>query len=178
MDKILLGAGHHPNYPGACYFNLREYDIVKRMCLNIFTNFKDKMNLGIVADNTNVKDYNSFMKWKVDWINKYNPDLYIEFHLNADASGLANGVEVLVNPKFAGVIPVAEKLVNFSSLILGNKNRGVVKRDDLYVLNTTKCNSMIYEVYFLSNKKEVDTYNFNYVDNVVGWVLYRALKSF
>ena len=175
--KVLIGAGHHPNYPGACYFGLKEHDVVKRVVLSIYNNFKDELDLEVLPDKLGVSSYKEFMDWKVDWINKYAPDLYVEFHLNADRSGKGRGTETLIYPS-SRAYSFASRLADLTSFVLGNRNRGVKERGGLYVLKRTKCLAIIYEVYFISNKQEVSIYNNECIDNVIGWVFYRVVKNF
>lgn len=76
-------------------------------------------------------------------------DLVMELHLNA-ASATAEGCEVLY--KSAKGKKYAEKIQKQLSKVF--KNRGTVKRDDLYMLNQTKAPAIILETFFCTNQKE------------------------
>lgn len=76
-------------------------------------------------------------------------DLVIELHLNA-ASPTAEGCEVLY--KSARGKKYADKIQKQLSKVF--KNRGIVKRDNLYMLNQTKAPAIILEPFFCTNPKE------------------------
>ena len=77
-------------------------------------------------------------------------DLVIELHLNAAATNVAEGCEVLYKSskgeKYA--VKIQKQLAKVF------KNRGVVKRDNLYMLNQTKAPAIIMEPFFCTNPKE------------------------
>lgn len=77
-------------------------------------------------------------------------DLVIELHLNAAATKTAEGCEVLYKStkgkKYADAIQ--------KQLSKVFKNRGTVKRDNLYMLNQTKAPAIIIESFFCTNPKE------------------------
>lgn len=76
-------------------------------------------------------------------------DLVMELHLNA-ASPTAEGCEVLY--KSVKGKKYADKIQKQLSKVF--KNRGTVKRDDLYMLNQTKAPAIILETFFCTNQKE------------------------
>lgn len=77
-------------------------------------------------------------------------DLVIELHLNAASTKTAEGCEVLyksvTGKKYA--TKVQKKLAKVF------KDRGIKKRDDLYMLNQTKAPAIIIEPFFCTNQKE------------------------
>lgn len=77
-------------------------------------------------------------------------DLVMELHLNAAATNVAEGCEVLY--KSARGKKYADKIQKQLSKVF--KNRGTVKRDDLYMLNQTKAPAIILETFFCTNKHE------------------------
>ncbi|HIS89388.1 TPA: N-acetylmuramoyl-L-alanine amidase [Candidatus Avigastranaerophilus faecigallinarum] len=83
-----------------------------------------------------------------------NSDLFISIHCNSHVNPSANGVEVLYFPssikgkKYAEIMQQA--LVNITKL----KNRGIIPRNNLYVLKATKAPAILIELAFLSNSKE------------------------
>lgn len=76
-------------------------------------------------------------------------DLCIELHLNAGTK-TAQGTEVLY--KSQNGKKYADRVQKQLSKVF--KNRGVKKRDYLYMLNATKSPSIIIETFFCTNKKE------------------------
>lgn len=77
-------------------------------------------------------------------------DLVMELHLNAAGAKTAEGCEVLYKSvkgkKYADSIQ--------KQLAKVFKNRGAVKRDNLYMLNQTKAPAVIIESFFCTNPKE------------------------
>lgn len=77
-------------------------------------------------------------------------DLVIELHLNAAGTKTAQGCEVLY--KSANGKKYATKVQKQLSKMF--KDRGAVKRDNLYILNQTKAPAILIEVFFCTNKAE------------------------
>ena len=86
---------------------------------------------------------------KLNIINLGRYDLVIELHLNAASPG-ATGTEVLFRSN-AGKKYAASIQKQLSSVF---KNRGIVKRDDLYMLNQTKPPAVLIETFFCTNKND------------------------
>lgn len=87
--------------------------------------------------------------YKLGIINSSDYDLVIELHLNAGVS-TAEGTEVLYTSskgkKYAQVIQ--DKLTEVY------RDRGVKKRDDLYILTKTKAPAVVLETFFCTNREE------------------------
>lgn len=87
--------------------------------------------------------------YKLNLVNSGGYDLIIELHLNA-ASANAKGTEVLYKSD-AGK-KYAHKIQKQLSTVF--TNRGIKKRDDLYMLNSTKPTALILETFFCTNKSD------------------------
>ena len=87
--------------------------------------------------------------YKLNKINGRNFDLVIELHLNA-ATPSAKGTEVLY--KSSTGKKYAEKVQKQLATIF--TDRGVKKRDDLYILNGTKPPAILLETFFCTNKND------------------------
>ena len=98
---------------------------------------------GIFTKSTEEKSY----KLAIEHATKY--DLCIELHLNA-ATPAAEGCEVLY--KSVKGRKYADKVQRQLAKVF--KNRGTQKRDNLYMLNGTKCPCIMLETFFCTNKKE------------------------
>lgn len=85
--------------------------------------------------------------YKLKLINAEQFDLVIELHLNA-ADETANGAEVLY--KSSNGKKYAEKVQKQLATLF--KDRGIKKRDDLYILNGTKPTAILIETFFCTNK--------------------------
>ncbi|MCI8308093.1 MAG: N-acetylmuramoyl-L-alanine amidase [Lachnospiraceae bacterium] len=86
---------------------------------------------------------------KLEIINSGNYDLVVELHLNA-ASPSANGCEVLY---------ISDKGKRYASAIQNQlagifRDRGIVKRNDLYMLNKTTPPAILIETFFCTNKND------------------------
>lgn len=77
-------------------------------------------------------------------------DLVMELHLNAARTKTAEGCEVLY--KSAKGKKYADGIQKQLAKVF--KNRGTVKRDNLYMLNQTKAPAIILEPFFCTNPKE------------------------
>ena len=87
--------------------------------------------------------------YKLDIVNHGKYDLVIELHLNASVAS-AEGAEVLYisknGKKYAARVQKALTTVF--------RDRGIKKRDNLYMLNQTKPVTIMLETFFCTNKKE------------------------
>lgn len=77
-------------------------------------------------------------------------DLVIELHLNAAATKNAEGCEVLY--KSTNGKKYASKIQKQLAKVF--KDRGIIKRDNLYILNQTKAPAVLVEVFFCTNPTE------------------------
>ena len=77
-------------------------------------------------------------------------DLVIELHLNAAGTKTAEGCEVLY--KSTNGKKYATKVQKQLAKVF--KDRGIAKRDNLYILNQTKAPAGLVEVFFCTNPKE------------------------
>ena len=92
--------------------------------------------------------------------NMHTVDLDISIHFNDSDSSDSNGTEVHVYSKDSKAYSYAEKITNNISA-LGFKNRGVKISPQLFVLKKTKNPSLLIEVCFVKNAKDVDLYKKN-----------------
>ena len=88
--------------------------------------------------------------YKLNVVNNNKYDLVIELHLNAASNPNAEGCEVLYisekGKKYAKAVQ--------SKLATVFKDRGIKRRDNLYMLTQTKPVCIMLETYFCTNKKE------------------------
>lgn len=88
--------------------------------------------------------------YKLNIVNKNNYDLVIELHLNASSNTAAEGCEVLyISEK--GKMYAKEVQKKLATVF---KDRGIKRRDNLYMLAQTKPVCIMLETYFCTNKKE------------------------
>ena len=79
-----------------------------------------------------------------------NYDLVMELHLNAAVTKNSQGCMVLY--KSSTGKKYAEKVQKQLAKVF--EDRGIVKRDDLYMLNQTKAPALILETFFCTNQEE------------------------
>lgn len=92
-------------------------------------------------------------KYKLDIINKGSFDLVVELHLNAFYNPDANGTEVYYYSNTGKIY--ADRVQKKMTTMF--KDRGVQKRTNLYILNSTKPPAILLELFFCTNKKDVKT---------------------
>lgn len=88
--------------------------------------------------------------------NRQDLDWFISIHFNASSSHEGHGVEVYTyeGRQYQDALDVCSNIAE-----LGFHNRGVKAGSGLYVIRKTKAKSMLIEVCFCDNQKDVDTYN-------------------
>ena len=100
----------------------------------------------------------SYLKEQVALANKDKYDLVVQIHFNASENTLKPmGTEVLYLSDKGK--EYAEKVVQ--SLGKAYKNRGVVKRDNLYWLKNTNSPAILIETCFVDSKADTDNYIMN-----------------
>lgn len=88
--------------------------------------------------------------YKLNIVNKGVYDLIVELHLNASEKPASKGTEVLYKSNL-GKVYADRVQAKLSTLF---QNRGVLYRDDLYMLNQTKPVTIMLETFFCTNKDE------------------------
>lgn len=156
--RILLTVGHSKlkngyitSADGTEHGGGNEYAFNKSFSKHVKTALEEK---GHEVDRV-VCPEGTFTRWQdekkyklaIERATKY--DLCIELHLNS-AAPTAEGCEVLYvstkGKKYAD--KVQEQLAKVF------RDRGVKKRNDLYMLNETRCPCIMLETFFCTNKKE------------------------
>ena len=114
---------------------------------------------------------NEYLAAAVALANKHELDWFISIHFNASKSHEGNGVEVYTyeGRQYQDALDVC---ANISSL--GFKNRGVKAGTGLYVVRKTKAKSMLIEVCFCDNKKDVELYEAAGVQKIAG-AIFKAI---
>ena len=92
------------------------------------------------------------LSWKVRIINSLSPDLVIETHLNAFSDSKVSGCETLYYPENQN--EKIAKMIQFELVNkIGNRDRGVKARRDLFILKRTP-STFIIEPLFLTNSDD------------------------
>lgn len=156
--KIAITVGHsqlkngsYTSADGTAYGGCNEYKWCKKFSKQLATQLKKnghKVDTIICPE----KEFTSSKQekpYKLNIINSGNYGLVIELHLNA-ATPSANGCEVLYKStkgkKYASAIQ--------KQLATVFRDRGIVKRDNLYILNGTIPTTVLLETFFCTNKSD------------------------
>lgn len=187
-NVIVVDAGHGGNDPGTIGFS-GSYE--KDINLEIARKLKEKLDSNgykVILTRNSDEYIDNLLRAKI--ANKKRARVFISIHANAmENNNSTNGVQVLYYPnrestigdlgnnEFASII--MDSLLNGTSAI----DKGIIKREDLIVLNQTKMPAIVVETGFLSNQSEeklllIDEYQNKIVDSIVkGLEIYFNLNS-
>lgn len=171
--KLLLSDGHDIKYDG--YINedknLSEHKLVIHYN-NLLQNFlmrcsidMARLNLDYMAED--FKDKSDSLKKKVEIINKYNFDLAVEIHLNSSPEkNTATGFEIITYQKRSNATIMAKIIENRIKKNMKDiiKVRETKYNPNLYLLRKTKIPTLIIELFFLNNDKDVEMYYENQIN--------------
>lgn len=156
--KIALTVGHsrlkngcYTSADGKKYGGCNEYIWCKRFSRQVAAALKKNGHTvkRIVCPEKKFTSSKQEKPYKLNLINSGKYDLVIEFHLNAGAP-TSKGVEVLYKSD-AGK-KYAKKIQKQLATVFSD--RGIKKRDDLYILNGTKPPALIIETFFCTSKED------------------------
>lgn len=118
---------------------------------------------------------NEYLAASVALANRQDLDWFISIHFNASASHEGNGVEVYTyeGRQYQDALDVCSNIAE-----LGFHNRGVKAGSGLYVIRKTKAKSMLIEVCFCDNQKDVDTYNAIGGADAIAKAIYKAIYDY
>lgn len=118
---------------------------------------------------------NEYLAASVALANRQDLDWFISIHFNASASHEGNGVEVYTyeGRQYQDALDVCNNISE-----LGFKNRGVKAGSGLYVIRKTKAKSMLIEVCFCDNQKDVDTYNALGGADAIAKAIYKGIYDY
>lgn len=159
--KIMLSVGHSILRNGCCtsadgrpYGGCLEYEYNKQLASKVASYLR---RAGHVVDVLCCPEKEFSMSseerpYKVGRANKGAYDLVVEFHLNASVRHDARGCEVLYNRD--GSKEVADRISWRLAKIF--RNRGIVKRPNLYMLNSLEAVSVMVESFFCDNEHDYE----------------------
>ena len=177
LEKVIvIDAGHGGSDPGTIGFS-GNYE--KDINLDISKKLKEKLKSnGYKAILTRDSDEYVDNLLRAKLTNKKRARVFISIHGNAmENNNSINGIQVLYYPNRKSTIGDLNNnelaRIIMGSLINGTgaKDKGIVDREDLIVLNQTKMPAIIIECGFLSNEKEeqlllTDDYQNKVVDSI------------
>lgn len=163
--KIAIFAGHGGKDPGAVDpIELKQNDGIYQD--NIYTEESDvNLKAAKILEKILIKNghevlmareedvYISLQK-RTDFANNNKADIVISLHANAAANSAANGIETLYYPTSPNGKKLAEcvqkRMIKASNAV----DRGIKKRNNLYVLRKTLMPAILVEMGFLTNVRE------------------------
>ena len=155
---IVIDPGHGGSDPGASSPNkIREKDLNLIMSLKLEAALKA---LGYNVVMTRSSDVAVGLYDRPAQANEINADIFISMHANSTTNSAVSGIEVLYCPATTGSkktqdqYPLAKMVMDEILKTTGGKERGVIKRPDLVVLNRTNMPAILVETGFLSNANE------------------------
>lgn len=124
-------------------------------------------------DQANTRD--EYLAAAVALANRQDLDWFISIHFNASASHEGHGVEVYTyeGRQYQDALDVCSNISD-----LGFHNRGVKAGSGLYVIRKTKAKSMLIEVCFCDNQKDVDTYNAIGGADAIAKAIYKGIYDY
>lgn len=152
---IILCSGHDRRCLGAVSGKFEEHTEVVRINALIIRMLPEIIPLtSDVASGGRGPNCASWtLGWKVRMINALSPDLVIETHLNAFKDSNVSGCETLYYPENEN--EKIAKMIQFEIVNkIGNRDRGVKAREDLFILRRTHCPTFIVELLFITNHND------------------------
>lgn len=154
---VVIDAGHGGEEPGAIYGGIKE----KNINLKIAKYVEDELNKnGVRVYMTRTSDVTTSLASRTTLANSVNADLFVSVHNNAIEKTSIKGTEVLYptsNIVKNGITAysLSQKLQSVISNEAGTYNKGVINRNNLYVLNHTKMPAVIVEVAYMTNYSDL-----------------------
>jgi len=148
---VIIDAGHGGWEPGAGNKSINEKDIVLAISLEVENILKEK-NIDyfmIRTDDTYVS-----LEDRVRIANEKNCKLFVSIHNNSFTDPSQGGILTTYNPNSTIGKEIAEIMQSKLSDI-GLRNRAVMPRPNLQVLRSTDMPSILLEIGFISNKKDL-----------------------
>lgn len=112
---------------------------------------------------TRTDDTNISKKKRTKLANRLQADLFVSIHCNASSVGdtTANGVETLYSKQKADNFSLSNKklaqiMLDELARTTGLRKRGIIRREQLYLLHHAKVPTTIIEIGYMSNKKDLN----------------------
>ena len=154
---IGVNCGHTVSGAGSGAVGIINESEHTRLVGRALMNYLSSAGVGVIdctIDSANTS--NEYLAASVALANRQDLDWFISIHFNASASHEGNGVEVYTyeGRQYQDALDVCNNISD-----LGFYNRGVKDGSGLYVIHKTKAKSMLIEVCFCDNQKDIDLYN-------------------
>jgi len=160
VKKLKISAGHGEKVQGAVGF-IKEHQEADKVTAGVAKYLKANYDCDVETYDEKTATTQSGNLYNIDaWHDKTHSDLNLFVHFNASANATAGGTEALYYSATGKTY--ATKFAAAMASAQGIKNRGAIKRTDLYVLKNTKAVGVLLEVCFVSSKADVAAYQKNF----------------
>ena len=174
---IVIDPGHGGKDPGTTGFN-GNYE--KDINLEISKKLKRKLESNrykVILTRDSDKYVDNLLR--ADIANKKRARVFVSIHGNAmEDNSSVDGIQVLYYPNRQSTIgdlnnnELAQVMMNSLVSRTGARDKGIIEREDLIILNQTKMPAILIEYGFLSNEKEeqlllTDEYQNKVVDSII-----------
>lgn len=158
---VVIDAGHGGMDEGTCSVNEKYYE--KVYTLLISRRLEALLSeQGVKVYLTREKDEWVSKKKRTDFANQVNADVFLSVHCNASSEGdtTAYGLETLYSERKAENASMTNK--KLAQIVLDEmvqstkqRRRGVIQRENLYLLHHAKVPAVIVEAGYMTNKKDL-----------------------
>lgn len=158
---VVIDAGHGGVDEGTCSVDGKYHE--KVYTLRISSQIESVLaRQGVKVYMTRSKDEWVGKDSRTNFANKVDADLFVSIHCNASSVGdtTAYGIETLYSNRKVQKGDVSNKqlakiILEEMIKITGQRNRGVIRREQLYLLHHAKVPTTIVEVGYMTNKKDL-----------------------
>lgn len=173
---IGVNCGHTISGAGSGAVGIINESEHTRLVGRALMNYLSSAGVGVIdctIDSANTS--NEYLAASVALANRQDLDWFISIHFNASVSHEGHGVEVYTyeGRQYQDALDVCSNIAE-----LGFHNRGVKAGSGLYVIRKTKAKSMLIEVCFCDNQKDVDTYNAIGGADAIAKAIYKAIYDY
>lgn len=173
---IGVNCGHTISGAGSGAVGIINESQHTRLVGHALMNYLRSAGVGVIdctIDQANTRD--EYLAATVALANRQDLDWFISIHFNASVEHKGHGVEVYTyeGRQYRDALDVCSNIAE-----LGFHNRGVKAGSGLYVIRKTKAKSMLIEVCFCDNQKDVDTYNAIGGADAIAKAIYKGIYDY
>lgn len=159
-DKILvIDIGHGGSDDGTDSFR----DVIKEKDMNLKIGLYLKELLEkeeIKVYYTRLTDEKVYLNPRVNLANEVRANFFLSIHCNSSTLTQPYGTEVLYSTSPTDSVISSQRLAGICQNelinILGTRDRGIIKRNDIYILKKSKVPAALYELVFISNPEDLE----------------------
>jgi N-acetylmuramoyl-L-alanine amidase len=148
---VVIDPGHGGWEPGAGNGSINEKDVVLSISLEVEKQLKEKK-----IDYYMIRDSDTYVSLedRVKIANEKNCKLFVSIHNNSFSDSSQGGILTTYNP-YSPIGKEIAQVMQSKLADIGMRNRDIMPRPNLYVLRKTEMPSVLLEIGFISNKKDL-----------------------